>query len=179
MTPRQKRIIGVLAIANGAVILALALFVVRFSSATSAMPLPWSATPHSPAGPEEALYPEACQRRAVQLLSQAGLGGTAAVLSGETLQLDLVYPIPQDQDAEEAAQQVWTAFDIARALSQDPCGDFSHVTVVIQAQGARGEAVTQSSIQIHASVDTTDLEALHNGELSEGEFIDRVQYEAH
>jgi hypothetical protein len=86
--------------------------------------------------------------------------------------LDIVYPIPGDQNAEEAAQQVWTAFDIAQALSQDQCDGFSRVTVVIQAHGAR------SSIQIRAGVEARDLNAFHDGELSESEFIDRVQYEA-
>jgi hypothetical protein len=43
---------------------------------------------------------------------------------------------------------------------------------MIQAQGAQG------SIQVRASVDATDLEAFHSGELSEIELIDRVQYEA-
>jgi hypothetical protein len=172
MTPRQKRIIGVLVIANGAVILALVLFVARFSPASSPTPLP-SPVPHDPsAGPPGVLPSQVCQRRAVQLLSQAGLAGTATFISGKTLRLDLVYPIPQDQNAEEAAQQVWTAFDIARALSEDQCDSFSHISVMIQAQGA------QSSIQIRASVDATDLEAFHSGELSESEFIGRVQYEA-
>jgi hypothetical protein len=173
MTPRQKRIIRVLAIANGAVILALVVFAARFSPITS--PTPWGSPlpPYPSPGPSEAPSWQACEQRAVQLLSQAGLGGTAASTSNKTLRLDLVYPVPQDQEAEEAAQQVWTAFDIAQALNQDQCDNFSHVTVVIQTRGA------PSSIQIRASVDTTDLEAFHNGELSESEFIDRVHYEAH
>jgi hypothetical protein len=168
MTPRQRRIIGALVIANAAVILALVVLVARFSPATSATPLPSPVPPH-PAGTSS---PQICQRRGVQLLSQAGLAGTATLISDRTLRLDLVYPIPGGQNAEEAAQEVWTAFDIAQALNQDQCNYFSHVAVVIQAQGA------QSSIQIRASVDTTDLDAFYSGELSESEFIDRVQYEA-
>jgi hypothetical protein len=107
------------------------------------------------------------------LLSQAGLAGTVSIASDQTLRFDIVYEIPRDQDAEEAAQQVWTSFDIVRALSQDQCKDFSQVVVVIQGQGA------QTSIHIRASVDATDLEAFHGGQLSESEFIDRVQYEAY
>jgi hypothetical protein len=163
MTSRQKCIVGVLAVANGAVILALVVVLTRLSPATSATSLPSSVPP----GPSDA-----CERRVVQLLSQAGLSGTAGFISGETLRLDLVYPIPQDQAAEEAAQQVWTAFDIATALSQGQCGDFFHVTVVVETQGA------QNSLRIRADVDRTDLEAFQNGELSESDFIDRVHYEA-
>jgi hypothetical protein len=172
VTARQKLIIGVLVFANGAVILALVVFVARFSPAISSTPSPSPVPPYPSAGPSGPLSSQLCQRGAVQLLSQAGLGGTATFIPGKTLRLDLVYPIPQDQHAEEAAQQVWTAFDIARALSQDQCDNFSHVVVVIQAEG------TQSSIQIRAGVDTTDLEAFHSGELTEAQFIDRVQYEA-
>ena len=169
MTPRQKRIIGVLVIANAAVILALIVFVAHSSPATSATPLPVS--PYSSTGPAGLLSLQTCQQRAVQLLSQAGLGGTATFISDGTLRLDLVYPLPEDQKAGEAAQQVWTAFDIAWALSQGQCDSFCQILVVIQAQG------TQSPIQIQASVDRIDLEAFHNGELSESDFIDRVQYE--
>jgi hypothetical protein len=196
MTPRQKSIIWVLAIANGAVILALVVFVARFSPEASPTLLPSAAPPDPSGGPSPALSSvqatspstssgqrpgqappgalswEECQQRAVRLLSQGGLGGTATLVSDRTLRLALVYPIPKDQTVEQAAQQVWTAFDIAQALTQDQCNDFFHVTVVIQGQGA------QSSIQIRANVDAADLEAFYGGELSEGEFIDRVQYEA-
>lgn len=172
MTPQQKRIIGALVIANATVILTLVVFVARFSPAASATPLPSPIPPHPTAGPASSLSSRACQQHAVQLLSQAGLGGTAALTPGRTLRLDLVYAIPQGQTAEEAAQQVWTAFDIAQALSGDLCDAFSHVTVLIQAEG------TQSATQIQASVDITDLEAFYNGELSESAFIERVQYQA-
>jgi hypothetical protein len=165
MTPRQNRIIRALVIANAAVILTLVVFVAHLPPAPPATPLP------SP-GPSGPLSARACQWHAVQLLSQASLGGKATLTSDQTLRWDVVYPVLEDQNAEEAAQHVWTVFDIAQTLSQDRCDRFYHVAVVIQAQG------TQSTIQIRASVDTTDLDAYYNGELSESEFINRVQYEA-
>ena len=170
-------------IANCVVVLAVVILVARPLSATaptspSSSALP-SASPGTRTGSEQpqgratstSRLPQACQRRAVDLLSRAGLGGTIALLSDETLRLDLVYPIPQDQDIEEAAQQVWTAFDIAQALSQDQCDSFSGITVLIQTQGP------QSSVQIRASVDSADLGAYYGGEITESVLIDRVQYQ--
>jgi hypothetical protein len=168
MTPRQRRIIGALVIANAAIILALVVFVASFSPATSAKLLP-SPVPAYPAGMASS---RTCEQRGVELLSQADLAGTVSFISDGTLQLDIVYPIPQDQETEKAAQQVWTAFDIAQALKQDQCDTFSDVAVLIRAQG------TRSSVQIRASVGSTDLDAFYNGGLSESDFIDRVQYEA-
>jgi hypothetical protein len=183
MTPRQKRIIGALVIANCVVVLAVVILATRPLSATaptspssSALPSAspgtptWSAQPQGRATPTSRL-PQACQRRAVDLLSRAGLGGTIGLLSDETLQLDLVYPIPQDQGVEQGAQQVWTAFDIAHALILAQCDSFSGITVLIQAQGSQG------SLQIRARVDSADLEAYYGGEITESVFIDRVQYQ--
>jgi hypothetical protein len=88
-----------------------------------------------------------------------------------TLRFDLVCPVPQDQDAEDAAQQVWTAFDTAQVLSRDQCDSFSRITVLIQAHSP------EDSLQIRASVVAADLEAYSRGEVTESTFIDRVQYE--
>jgi hypothetical protein len=66
---------------------------------------------------------------------------------------------------------VWTAFDAARALSQDQCESFSRILVLIQAHSPT------DSLQIRASVDAADLEAYSLGEVTESTFIDRVQYE--
>jgi len=74
------------------------------------------------------------------------------------------------QTADEAAQLVWTAFDVALALDEDECDLFTEVEVTILAQGI------QTDTHISASVSAADLAALSAGELSENEFIERVTY---
>ena len=169
MTPRQKRIIGVLAVINGVIILALIVFITRFSGSTSFALLP---TP-VPTYPSGALSSQECQQRAVQMMSQAGLSGTAAVIPGESLRLNLVYPVIAAESLNDATQQVWTAFDVAIALTENRCAIVSRVEVQIAPQSGN----VQDPSWIRAAVDVTDLKAFYNGELSEAEFIDQVAYE--
>lgn len=165
MTPKQRRVVGALAIANLVFLVTMFVFVTRFRRSPS---LP--ATPSRlPAETTKTHFSPACQRRAVRLLSEAGLAGTVN-LADETMVLDLVYGIGGNDGAEEAAQQVWTAFDVALAMNDDPCSGFSHVEVVIEARGAPTATVT------YATVDTADLEAFDDGELTEHAFIERVGY---
>lgn len=165
MTAKQRRIIGVLAIANLVFLVALLTFVARFSRS-----LPPSRAPSPvPVETRKARLSPACRRRAVQLLSQAGLGGTVD-LADKTLVFDLVYRVSDGECAQDAVQQVWTAFDVALAMSNDRCDSFSHVEVVIEADGAA------TATRFYAAVSATDLEAYHDGALSESEFIDRVAY---
>jgi hypothetical protein len=170
MTPRQKRIIGALAIANGLIILTLIVFLTRFSGPIPSAPLP---TP-VPTYPSGALSSQECQQRAVQMVSQAGLAGTATVIPGESLRLELVYPMAPGESLASAAQQVWTAFDIAIALTENRCDIVSRVEVQIEPRSRGAQGLTQ----IRASVDVADLKAFHSGKLSESEFIDQVQYKA-
>jgi hypothetical protein len=158
--------LGTLVVANAALVLALIAFMSPSWSSG-----PGTASPSAAhADLAEALSPEECQQRAVQMLWRAGLGGTASFALGETLQLDLVYPVAQGESVQLAAQQVWTAFDIALALSEGGCDIFSRIAVVVQPQ--RDETPTQ----FRAWVDKADLQALDSAEISEDEFIDRVQY---
>lgn len=170
MTPRQKRIIGVLAVANGVIVLTLILFATRLSGGISSVLLP---TP-VPTYPSEALSSQECQQRALRMVSQAGLGGTATVIPGESLWLNLVYPMAPGDDLDDAAQQVWTAFDIATALTEERCDIVSRVEVQIEPRPQGAEGLTR----LRASVDVAHLKAFYSGELTENEFIDRVQYEA-
>lgn len=165
MTPRQKRIIGALVIANVALLVTLLIFVPRFSGSRSPLSRP---SPVPTYDAQTRLSP-ACRQRAVQALSQAGLGGRAS-LAGQTIRFDLVHRITEDGSTEDVAQQVWTALDVARALADDECDAFSRIEIVIEGQG------TPRPIWIHAAVDAADLKAFHGGELSESAFIDRVQY---
>jgi len=170
-------------IANCVVVLAVVTLAARSLPPTSPTRSPTPAHPDASAGVSNgsgqpqgrAASPsplsQACQRRAVDLLSQAGLGGTVALMPDGTLRFDLVCPIPQDQDTEEAAQRVWTAFDTAQALTQDQCNGFSRIVVLIQAHSPK------DSLQIRASVDAADLDAYSRGEVTESTFIDHVQYE--
>jgi hypothetical protein len=165
MTPRQRGIIGLLVIANVALFATLLVFFTRFSGSMSQPGLPSPA----PASRERISFSPACRRRAVQMLSHAGLGGTAA-LSDQTIQFDLAYRVTQERPAEDIAQQVWRAFDVALALANGPCDAFSHVDIVIEAQGALRPT------RACAAVDVTDLQAFHDGTLSENAFIERVRY---
>ncbi|RLC92178.1 MAG: hypothetical protein DRI79_01255 [Chloroflexi bacterium] len=161
MTSKQKRVIAILALANTIVILTLGVFMTRSSDA---IPLPFSGS-RVPVP-----SPGACQWEATRLLAQAGLGGTVMLTPGGQLRIEIVYSLAPNQRADEAAQLVWIAFDIALALQKDECGSFTQVEVVILAQGS------QTDTLIKASVSTADLVAFGAGELSEGEFIERVAY---
>ncbi len=190
MTPRQRRIIGVLVVANVALLVTLLVLVnraqlgprplsQRSSGSTSPLRLPSEDAQRLSPVPTDrarASFSPVCRRRAVQLLSQAGLGGTAtlgrvnASLADQTLRFDLVHRVAQDGGAEDVAQQVWVAFDVALALASGECDAFSRIEIVIEAQG------TSPPIRVYAAVDTTDLKAFYGGELGESTFIDRVDY---
>jgi hypothetical protein len=171
MTLRQRRIIGVLVIANAVVLVMLLILVRRsplypcLSNATSPLALP-SPVPQYRAQTD---FPPTCQRRAVQLLSLVGLGGKVT-LADQTIRFDLVYRVTQNEHADDVAQQVWTAFDVAQELANGECDAFSRVEVVIEAQG------TLRPARVYAAVDAADIKAFHSGELGERAFIDRVQY---
>ena len=178
MTSKQRRIIAVLAVANTIVILALVVLVTRPSS-THLSPSPTPTLPHSHTAQQET-----CQWRATQLLAQAGLGGTVALAPDGPLRFEITYPLAPGQVPEEAAQLVWTVFDVALALdelagsgeqeagsrNEDTNGSFTQVEVTILAQGI------QTDTQVSATVSAADLAAFGAGELSEDEFIERVAY---
>jgi len=171
MTHKQRRIIAALAVANTIVILALVVLVMR-PSGIRPSPLPPRHTPtlpHSPAPPQGA-----CQWKATQLLAQAGLGGTVALTPGGPLRFEIAYSLVPGQTADEAAQLVWAALDVALALDEGECGSFTEVEVTILAQSNQADVFT--SWQIKASVSAADLAAFGAGELSEDEFVERVVY---
>jgi len=187
MTSRQKRIVAILAMANIVVMLALIGLVTR-GSGTGPSPRPSYQTPTP--------LQEACQRQAVQLLADAGLGGTVTLAPQGTdsvpstpewsLRFHIAYPLAPGEmvnadtggasaDVErssEAAQSVWTAFDVALALQEQDaqCAIFSQVDVTVLVQDS------QTGTRISASARTADLVSFHAGELSEDDFIDRVTY---
>ncbi|MBE9471719.1 MAG: hypothetical protein IMY75_06415 [Chloroflexi bacterium] len=181
MTSKQRRIIAVLAVANTIVILALVVLVTRPSS-THLSPSPHSPTPTLPHSPTP--QQETCQWRATQLLAQAGLGGTVVLTPDGSLRFEITYPLAPGQVPEEAAQLVWTVFDVALALdelagsggqeagskNEDTNGSFTQVEVTILAQGI------QTDTQVSATVSAADLAAFGAGELGEDEFIERVVY---
>ncbi len=90
--------------------------------------------------------------------------------------------------ADEAAQLVWTAFDVALALDElagsggqeagskdeDTNGSFIQVEVTILAQSVQTDVF--APWQISASVSAADLAAFGAGELGEDECIERVVY---
>lgn len=164
MTPARKRIVFALVVANVVVILALIGLVTRsgtiFSSSLS-VPAPSSTT----------LSPRECRWEATRLLTQAGLAGTVMLVPGEHLRFEIAYPLTPGQTADEAAQQVWSVFDIALALSERRCDAFSEVQVTILAESGREKT------RISASVSMEDLQAFDAGELDEEAFLDHVLYE--
>ncbi len=135
-----------------------------------------------------------CQWKATQLLAQAGLGGKLTLAPDGPLQVeittDLTGQMPRTHapggepvrsvdeaahstiEGSEAAQYVWTAFDIALALleQEKECATFTQVEVRILAHGHT------TTTQISAIVNTADLSSFSAGELSEDAFIERVEY---
>jgi len=134
-------------------------------------------------------------------LAQAGLGGTVALIPDGSLRFEIASILAPGQTADEAAQSVWTAFDVALALQEQKseCATFTQIEVTILAvrpspstrppsvppnlggevgrTGAHDEAhSSQTNTQISASVSAADLVAFSVGELSEEAFIERVTY---
>jgi hypothetical protein len=124
------------------------------------------------------------QWRAAQCLARAKLVGTATLTPDGALRFEVVYPLVPGQVADEAAQSVWTVFDIALALKRqedvcrravyqayrEDCAVFTRVEVAVLALGA------QADTWICATASAVDLAAFGAGELSEEEFIERVVY---
>lgn len=169
MTLRQKRIIGVLAITNVIFILSLVLVITPFSGSGPSALLPTPVPTYRPGS----LSSQACQQRATEMMSRVGLSGAAAVIPGESLQLDLVYQDTAGESLDNAAQQVWKAFDIAIALTEDRCATISRVEVQIKVRSRSDQELGH----IRAAVHVAHLKAFHKGDLSESEFIDQVTYE--
>jgi hypothetical protein len=176
MTHRQKIIIGALAIANVAVILALTTTVRRSLDTLSPPP---SATPPQtiPAATPATETPAAnpCQWEAARLLAQAGLGGAVTLTPDGTLHLDLAYSLPADQTAQDAAQLVWVAFDVALALEEQAgtCTSLARIEVTILAQSS------SASTRITAVAGAADLRDYDAGEIDQAQFIERVAYTVH
>jgi hypothetical protein len=163
MILRQKLIVATLAITDIVVIVALVMLVTRPSGT--------SPSPH-PRPQALSVLQQTCQWRATQLLAHAGLGGTVALTPDGPLRLRITYPLAPGQTVDEAAQSVWTAFDVALALHEQAaeCAIFTIVEITILAHN------DQPDIQIDASVSVEDLVAFNAGELSEDAFIERVTY---
>jgi hypothetical protein len=130
-----------------------------------------AARPQEKSPTPSASLPEACQWKAARLLAQAGLGGAVTLTHDGVLRFEIAHALAPGQTADDAAQLVWIAFDVALALSEDDkCTIFTQVEVAILAQGS------QASPQISASVSAADLAAFDTGTLSEDEFVERVTY---
>lgn len=114
------------------------------------------------AGPARAT----CQWQAAQQMVQVGLGGSVTLSAGDTLHFEIAAALAPGQTTDDAAQLVWTAFDVALALP-DECA-FTQVEVTIRVQ--------DSATMLHASVAAADLAAYGTGALTEDEFIARVTY---
>jgi hypothetical protein len=153
MTRKQKYIIAILAITNVAVTLALIVLTTR----------PTATRPHTPSPP---ISQDDCQWSATQLLAQVGLGGTVMLTADGALDLNITYPLAPGQVTDDAAQEIWTAFDVALALHEQGCSSFTQIRITILAHDT----------QIDASVSTSDLIAYSADELSQEEFIERVTY---
>ncbi|MBN1811627.1 MAG: hypothetical protein JXA14_07310 [Anaerolineae bacterium] len=197
MKPKQKRIVAVLVAANVVIILGLVLWVsqalntrsssaptstrqggdIAEASASPAVPPSRSISTSSRSGSTDA-FPlpttssyEACQWKAAQLLTSAGLDGAVVLVSGDTLRFDIAHSLAPGQAVDEAAQPIWLAFDIALALVEEECDLFTQIEVVVLAQGS------QTITHISARVSTADLVAFNAGELTEDGFIQRVTYQ--
>jgi hypothetical protein len=185
MTLKQKRTIAILAIANVIVILTLVGLMAHptgtSTSSSSSSPTLLPLQPTCQASPQPAAI-----EQATHLLAQAGLGGMVTLDPNGSLNFDIVAPDRVDRTSsasetasaeDDAAQSVWTAFDIALALndlaqeSAKPCAAFTQIRVTILVRGR------QTDTQIEANASLPDLVAYDAGELSESEFIERVTYD--
>jgi hypothetical protein len=216
MTWRQKRIVVALVAANALIIPILVVFATRFPNPPlSPLPTPAAerintslpqALDEAPAPTLEPAAREACQWWAAQMLAQAGLGGTVALIPDGLLRFEIIYSLGPGQTVEDAAQSAWMAFDIALVLLEQgrgqerlgrdaTCADFTRIEIMILTLrpspgadlGEFDHTVEASSTpdgadaapieaQINANVGVEDLVAFDAGELGQDEFIERVTY---
>jgi len=187
MTPRQKTVLAVMATANILVILTAVVLVTRLpQNPPSPLPTPSQAatyqTPLTSTGISRTEGPTVsplatpktdlrnnCQREAVQHMSQVGLAGIVMFNPQGSLHLEIVHTLSPGETADDAAQLVWTAFDVILALDTE-CRTIPYAQVTILAQG------DQTEVQIDAGVAITDLTAFAAGDLDEEALIDRVTY---
>ena len=199
MTPRQKRIIGGLALANGVVLAILAAVLSRGPAwLITEMPTPIprldlniqdtmipldaddiriTGSPATNTDDGDAVPPPAlsahdqCLWEATGRLAAAGLSATVSARTDKTLWFQVTFPLTSSQPFTDAAQAAWTAFDVALALHEsNDCPSFDHISVNINAEAPHEETY------ITVEVETTDLLALSSGSLEEGQFIDLVRY---
>jgi hypothetical protein len=162
MAWKQTRILIAVVIVAGILTLTLAVLAqCSFNPSGSSLSTPSALSP---------LHSE-CQQKGAQLLAQAELAGTVMLLPEGVLSLEIIYTPAPSQTVEDAAQLVWTAFDVALALQKlDECVPLTHVAVAILLQGEQVDA------RLDANVSAADLAAFGAGDLSEDAFIDRVTY---
>jgi hypothetical protein len=167
MTSKQKLAVGVLVAVNIAVITTLVVLLTRPVSLPTSS---YSSIPTPSRSAILALPPSDCQWQATQLLARAGLAGTVTLTGDGSLDFDITYPLAPGQVVDEAAEAVWTAFEVALALREYRCATFARVEVTVLARGG------QVDTQLDASVSAADLLAYSAGELSAEGFIERVTY---
>jgi hypothetical protein len=180
MKPKQKRIVALLVAANVVLVLGLVLWIFQAlnanpSSTRQSEGVAGASTPDDAELTVVPLLPttpshEACQWKAAQLLAHARLNGAVTLTPAGVLRFDIVYSLAPGQVADEAAQSIWLAFDIALDLVEEECNLFTQVEVIVLAQG------NATSTRISARVSTADLVAFDAGELSEDQFAARVTY---
>lgn len=165
MTRGQRRIIVILAIADLAVILGLVALMTHLAHSTATPLSTTGRTPatalNTPPNPAD----KACRWQAAQQMARAGLSG-GVTLRADTLHLEITTALAPGQTTDDAAQLIWTAFDVALALGEE-CA-FTQIEVTIRIQ--------DSTMSLHASVAAADLVAYGAGALTEDEFVARVTY---
>jgi hypothetical protein len=167
MTPKQKFAVGVLATVN---IAAITTLVVLFTRPVAFPTSSYSSIPTPSRFAMLALPPSDCQWRATQLLARAGLAGTVTMTGDGSLDFDITYPLAPGQVIDEAAEAVWTAFEVALAVREYKCVTFIRIGVTVLVHSE------QADTQIDARVSVADLLAYGAGELSAERFIERVTY---
>lgn len=184
MTHKQRIIVVVLLIANLIVVLAVVLLVTHLPAHSPSLlptPAPKSATP-PPASPDPSPTPltvpdenaassrRACQRKGAEQLAQTGLGGAVTLAADGTLRFDITHELGPQETIDDAAQLVWTVFDVALVLEEQCSSPIHRVEATILAKGS------QTETWIDASVRMASLAAFARGELDEEAFIEHVTY---
>jgi hypothetical protein len=182
MTKRQILVVAVLGLANGLAIAAVVLWVVgtlRTPTHSSVREMPTAGRAASSLTPTTvvptrivAIGPlDPCEWRAAESLAGAGLVGTVTYSPTQLLRFDIRYAPAPDRAPDDAAQLVWIAFDVAVALQETAeCRDLKLLSVHVLIPSPEG------NLQVTAEVDTEDVTAFYNGQLTEERFIDRVTY---
>lgn len=137
------------------------------SPTPTSTPTPWP-TPIPPS--EKSLV---CQREAAEALYRLGLAGSVHITPDGRLDITLHSRAPAVERFADVREEVWTAFELALALTEEDCALFDQLWVNVL--DTRWDP-PRPRVTVLAQLD--DLEAWRQGRIIDAELVARLQVQS-